>query len=110
MKLSVLLLLYQLFGVNQTMRYLIYLGIGFQALFYLAVTIFYSVTRAECVSIANSMNFVCSHQWPLAETQSVVNVLTDVYVLVLPLAKVMQLQFSSRRRTGIVAIFLTGLL
>ena len=92
------------------MRYLIYFGIVFQALFYLAVTAIYSATEVKCTSYLDLSASFCSHQWPLAITQGVVNVVTDLYVLILPLAMVARLQLSPQRRIGIVAIFLTGLL
>ena len=109
-KLSVLLLLYQIFAVNKTMRYLIHFGVVFQALFYLAVTGVYSATEVICVTGANITAYLCTHQWPLAIAQGVINTVTDLYVLVLPLAMVMRLQLSPKRKVGIIAIFMTGLL
>lgn len=109
-KLSMLLFLNQLFGVNKTMKYLIYFGIIFQALFYLAVVGVYTATEITCVSALSLTHSLCRNQVPLAVTKSVINVVTDLYVLVLPVAKVIRLQLSPRRKIGISAIFLTGLL
>ncbi|KAL8980151.1 MAG: hypothetical protein Q9205_004688 [Flavoplaca limonia] len=51
MKLSVLLLQKQLFGVNQIIRYLIYFGIAFQAVWAIVSIAVYSVAAAECTGI-----------------------------------------------------------
>ena len=109
-KLSALLLLYQLFGVNKTMRYLIFVGIGFQALFYLSIIGVYSAAEAICVTAANLTTRYCTNLWIFTIIQGVLNVVTDFYILVIPIAMVLRLQLTPRRKIGISAIFLTGLL
>ena len=37
-----------------------------------------------------------------------INLLTDIYLLCLPIAAVSKLQLPTRKRIGIIAIFLTG--
>jgi len=109
-KLSLLLLYYRLFSRNKTMRYLIYTGIAFQALFYLASVGFYSEAEALCVSSASAQTKFYTREWTFTIVSGVINVLTDFYVLILPVATVWSLQLTSRQKIGIIGIFLTGLL
>ncbi|KAL9052663.1 MAG: hypothetical protein Q9206_004229 [Seirophora lacunosa] len=51
-KASVLLLFYNLFGANKTMRYLIILGIGFAATTCVAFTVYHITALATCDSAA----------------------------------------------------------
>ena len=109
-KLSLLLLYHRLFGVNKTMRYLIYFGIAFQAVFYLINTGFYAAAEAICISAANLRTRFCLREWIFTIIQGTVNVVTDFYVLILPVAMVSRLQLTPGRKFGVIAIFLTGLL
>lgn len=109
-KLSLLLLYYRLFGSNKTMRYLIYTGIAFQALFYLAGVGFFSKAESVCGTSASAQAKFYTREWTFTIVSGVINVLTDFYVLILPVAMVWSLQLTSRQKIGIISIFLTGLL
>ena len=109
-KLSLLLLYYRLFSRNKTMRYLIYFGIAFQALFYVASIGFYSTAEVLCVSSANAQAKFYTREWVFTIVSGVINVLTDFYVLILPIVMVWSLQLTSRQKIGIIAIFMTGFL
>ncbi|CAF9907976.1 MAG: hypothetical protein HETSPECPRED_007954 [Heterodermia speciosa] len=109
-KLSVLLLFFHLFSVHQTMRNLIYLGIGFQAVCS-AVKVGYDLAAlVQCVDAADLQRSVCVNTWIITIFNGSVNVLTDIYILVLPIVMVLQLQLSPRRRIGVVSIFVVGFL
>lgn len=41
--------------------------------------------------------------------QSVINVFTDFYVLLIPIPRLLRLQVSQRRRVGLLLTFLSGL-
>ena len=47
---------------------------------------------------------------PLAVIQGAVNVISDLYLIILPLPAVWSLQISFRRKISISAIFLTGMM
>lgn len=109
-KLSVLLLFFNLFGVNKTMRYLIYLGIGFQAACSAAYTGYGIAAIAECVDAASLQRSICINTWIVTIFTASVNVLTDVYILILPIVMVLRLQLTPRRKIGVISIFMVGLL
>ena len=46
----------------------------------------------------------------LSVPQSCVNLVLDLYILILPVAAVTKLQMTPRRKIGIILIFMTGLL
>lgn len=46
----------------------------------------------------------------LALAASIVNLVSDIYLLALPLPLVLKLQLSNKKKTGLVAIFMTGIL
>ncbi|KAI4088447.1 MAG: hypothetical protein LQ344_006102 [Seirophora lacunosa] len=58
-KASVLLLFYNLFGANKTMRYLIILGIGFAATTCVAFTVYHITALATCDSAATLSMIRC---------------------------------------------------
>ena len=108
-KLSLLLLYYRLFSRNKTIRYLIYFGIAFQALFYLASIGVYSASEATCTKGAIAQADLYLEEWIFTVVSGVFNVVTDFYVLILPIAVVWRLQLAPRRKIGVIGIFLTGL-
>lgn len=107
-KLSVLVLLYSLFGVNKTMRYLILLGIGVSASICIAFTGYNIATELNCVGAVSLQRRVCIDVWIVTIVTGVVNTLVDLYILVLPIAMVLRLQLTPRRKLGVVAIFTIG--
>ena len=109
-KLSLLLLYYRLFSRNKTMRFLIYFGIAFQALFYLASVGFYSAAEATCTQDSKAQAAFYLREWVFTVVSGIINVITDFYVLILPVAMVWSLQLTTRRKIGVIAIFLTGLM
>lgn len=109
-KASVLLLYYNLFGANKTMRYLIILGIGFAATTCVAFTGYNIKALATCDSAASLSDPVCVNTWIVTIVTGSTNTIVDAYILVLPIAMVLRLQLSRRRKFGVVAIFAIGLL
>lgn len=102
----------QLFRPIRSLRYCAYVGAVVDVLFYLAVLItklaltipgpgrtfqeqFNSPRQAKMGS------FVLPTVW--------INLVLDVYILVLPIAGVSKLQLPLKRKIGVLAIFMTGL-
>lgn len=46
----------------------------------------------------------------VSETVGAFNVVSDIYLLCLPIAAVSRLQLPTRKKVGIISVFLTGLL
>lgn len=109
-KTSVLLLFYNLFGSNKTMRYLIFLGIGFAAATCVAFTGYNIAAMATCDSAAALSDPVCVNTWIVTIVTGSTNTIVDAYILVLPIAMVLRLQLSPRRKFGVLAVFAIGLL
>ena len=109
-ELSVLLLLYSLFSVNRTMRYLVFLGIIIYASFCVALTGFNITVQLHCVNAVSLHNCVCINLWIVTIATGTINTLTVLYILILPIEMVLRLQLTSRRKLGLLAVFTIGLL
>lgn len=112
-KLSLLMLYLEVFRPNVRLRYFIYFGIVFNVLFHTAIMIvmfvLYMPRPGESLTqVLYSPN--AAKGISVAVVQASVNVGSDFYILCLPISGVLQLQHPLRRKIGILAIFLTGLL
>ncbi|KAL8929892.1 MAG: hypothetical protein Q9208_001036 [Pyrenodesmia sp. 3 TL-2023] len=104
-KLSLLLLFYRIFSPDRVTKYLVNFGILFIFVLY---TTFLLLTFLLCQSVLVQS---CASEWTLfVLTTSGLNILNDVYLLMIPLAAIARLQMPSRQKLGVSAIFLTGLL
>lgn len=89
------------------------LGAGFTTLFYTGSMVW---TFVQATPRRNETWF--SHVTTPLEQLSIkasvpfssVNLVIDLYILILPIVAVAKLQMASRRRIGIILVFLTGLL
>ncbi|KID81220.1 hypothetical protein MGU_11411 [Metarhizium guizhouense ARSEF 977] len=97
-KLTLLLLYLRLFSPNRPVKIGIWAGVAFCTVFY---------TAALFLNI-----FVKSQEQLLRVTYSiaVVGVVTDVYIITLPMFAIAQLHLSSTKKWRVAAVFLTGLL
>ena len=111
-KLSLFLLYYRLFARHQWIRYLVYLGIGSAAAMYTAGMIVYGylcLPRRGQSWIEAGLSSRCHKQFiMIGYVRGPFNVLSDLYLLLLPLPAVWQLHLPLRKRLGIAGIFLTG--
>ena len=99
-KLSLFLVYHRLFSSARNTRWLIYLGIGVN-------TIFYAVTFA--LTVRFSYRNVKLAQ-ALAISQASFNTSSDIYLLCLPIPVISKLQLSRKKKLGIIAVFMTGVL
>lgn len=95
------------------MRFFNYTGAVITVLFYTATTIvqfvYFTPTRGQTwVSKFAAEDSLKSIQ--VGVPIAAIGLVLDVYILVLPIFGVMQLQLSNKRRLGIIVIFLTGLM
>ncbi|MCJ1432718.1 hypothetical protein MMC27_002075 [Xylographa pallens] len=109
-KLSIFLLYLRLFGVHKVFRYLVYFGIAFQLIFYTAMLAVESSLTVHCVSINALTIALCNDNNIIVVTQGAVNVVTDFYMLALPIPQVLHLNLKLRRKLGLLAIFMAGLI
>lgn len=113
-KLSMFLLYLQLFGTTKPyIRYLVWGGITVTGLFYLSSMIGSLVMCAprggETYIIAFSAPR-CHGSKDLAVATGVFNVLSDLYLLLLPVPEVMRIQNTLRKRIRVLAVFMTGIM
>ena len=104
-KLSLLLLFYRIFAPDRITKYLVFLGIFYCFILY---TSYLLLSFLLCQSVIVPS---CGHQWELfLLTSSGLNVASDVYLLVIPLAAVAKLQMPKKQKLEVSAVFLAGIL
>lgn len=98
-----------MFGVDKKMRYAVWIGIIFQTLFYSAVLFVGVASLVKCYGLAQASSQLCRNvAKPLVTLISVVNVICDFYVLILPIYRVSKLHLSFQRKLGLTIVFAWG--
>lgn len=104
---------FQLFRPNLTLRYFIYVGGIATAIFYTGSTI----AQFIFMTPQPGETFLTHWQSPLQRKifhfsvpHSAVGAGIDLYILVLPIAAVLQLNLAAKRKIGIILIFMVGTL
>ncbi|EGE06808.1 hypothetical protein TEQG_05800 [Trichophyton equinum CBS 127.97] len=109
-KISILLLLNQLFHVIRQLRLLIYTGmvvISIVTIPYLTISI---IRVSRCNGIKALGIMICSNK--VVSTTNLVfglwNVLSDFYILAIPISQIQGLKMPNKRKIGVLTLFLTG--
>ena len=116
MKLSFHIYFFQIFSPKPALRWSILIGASITTAFYLAATIILFVlsTPGRGVTLAEQFASFLSQGTSLVLNTTLAigyfNVLSDLYILVLPISGVMGLNLQPRRKFGVSLIFMTGLL
>lgn len=106
-----MLLYLQIFGPNRWLRYGCYLGISVMTIVYLAFWIaqvyFTSPEPGQsCLDDFSSPRYLKSLD--IATPLTAVSLVLDVYIFALPIAGVMQLHMSLRRKLEVSVMFISG--
>lgn len=110
-KVSILLLYLRIFSVSKPLRMSIHIGLVIMALFYTAMVVVGIVGTVKCVGIGASTNQFCKDDGgSLQLVQSAFNVVTDFWILILPMPLVLKLQLPRARKVGLVVVFGAGLM
>ncbi|KAK0516461.1 hypothetical protein JMJ35_001064 [Cladonia borealis] len=109
-KLTISLLYLRLFGMQKAFRYSVYGGIMFCFLFYTAYMGTQIGTVILCVNTGSTRISLCRNTAILTLISGVVNVVTDLYLLCLPIRSLMLLKMRGRRKFGLLLIFMSGLI
>lgn len=119
---STLLIFYlRIFRPNKRARMMIWFGIAFIVAFYVSCII---ANMVDCIPVNQLLPGLEPAEWieaserdhcskpelTLTLVQGVISMLTDFYVLAIPVSSVLDLHLAPRRKFGVMAIFLTGLL
>ena len=116
-KLSLFILYLRLFQPNRYTRWLVYGGIIICGLFYSACIVGNCVLAIPTSGQPNeNMAWILretrfeSQLWTIAVIQSIFGLLSDIYLLVIPLQMIFQLHFSVARKIGVSSVFMIGIL
>lgn len=112
-KLTFFLLYLHIFRLNTTVRFWIYIGAFLTTTFYIGV----GMTQLVLATPSLGTTWVEYYMDPRATRTSILSVPTvavglgiDLYILILPIGGVMQLQMPTQRKIGVCVIFITGIL
>ncbi|KAL1604785.1 hypothetical protein SLS60_004325 [Paraconiothyrium brasiliense] len=107
-KLAILSLLATVFPriARPITAYFVYFGMAVVVLFYSILVIY---TGVKC-GPKNGVSCSVPLQVNLAKASTTVNLILDVYIMIISVWNIMSLQLTRRRKFGIVAVFLTGIL
>lgn len=117
-KLSILLLYRRVFLVDRIQRWGCVLGIvlittthipylGFQI--YLAVRCAPEAVEEVISTSPDILDAICKNMYWIGTTQSAINVISDFYILLLPQPALLKLAMLTKKKVGLCAIFLAGL-
>jgi heme/copper-type cytochrome/quinol oxidase subunit 4 len=96
-KLALLLLYYRLFSADTTAKIGILAGIVFICICYTTLMFLFIFLSADKTV-------------PVNKTMAIINVLTDSYILVLPIYSLLKLHIPKKRKIGLALVFATGAL
>ena len=107
-KLSILQLYFHLFSANKRFKIWVYIGIIMTLLNHVIGTV---LAITLCIPSDPVGYSKCSHKLSLLDIViSVINIISDFYVLVLPLLVISKLQMRRNQKIGVGAVFCTGFL
>ena len=112
-KLSLFLMYLRIFSPSRQIRYLIFFGITIIVLFYTAcllIEVIDCTPRPEESWIVAQESKRCEQDKTLGYVMAAFNVLSDFYLLAIPLPIIWKLQLALRRKIGISIVFMTGFL
>lgn len=112
-KFTLLMLYHRIFSPDRWTRLFIYFGIG---VIFIVYTVTASMFLGLCVPRKGEswalalLSSRCRATIVIAYIQGIFNIVSDFYVLVLPLPVLWKLQLPLRKKVGVSAVFITGLL
>lgn len=110
-KISILLLFLRLFKIDRSLRINVYVGLMAMALFHTAMIGVGIGTVIKCVGLsANTSTFCNDASGSIQLSQSAFNIVTDFWMLLLPMPLVKKLQLRQARKIGLYFVFGAGLL
>jgi hypothetical protein len=105
-----MLLYLRVFSVSKTLKIVVYIGIVVMSLFYTAMIGIAIGSLVKCNGInALTVQFCRNYSGPIIMLNAVFNVITDFYVLLLPIPLILKLHLNLKRKIGVLAVFSGGL-
>ena len=109
-KVSIFLLYLWLFSIKETMRWPIWIGIALQIVAYAAFMGYGIGIEVLCDAETMTTYRICTNMYKIIYAPALFSVVTDFYILLLPLRVVSEMHLSLRTKLGVLGIFMTGLL
>lgn len=115
-KLTFYIYFLQIFNPKTSLRWNIYISAFVTTVFYIVITtiLFVLLTPRPGTSFWETfMKVFISKTSPALNTtfaMSYFNLISDVYIIILPISGVIRLNLRARRKIGVIMIFMTGLL
>ncbi|KAI0810444.1 hypothetical protein GGR55DRAFT_140139 [Xylaria sp. FL0064] len=109
-KLSILLLYLRIFGVNRLFARFVIISIAIITVFYtplVGIGIGYLASCNDLTMLVES-HFCRDYNGPVLLLNASFNVVTDLWLLLLPYPVLMKLQLQTRQKLGLIAIFAAG--
>lgn len=106
------MLYYRLFRNKKFIRYAIIFGIAFSVIFYFGNMTVAGILCAPRVGHPWDWTIIvkCSRETVFGVVLGIGNLALDVFLLILPMPVIFQLQLSTKKKIGILAVFMVGLL
>lgn len=109
-KASILLLYLQIFSISRPLRISIHIGMLIMALFYTAMLAVSIPSLVRCVGLKAATTQFCKNAGGLVQAlNSAFNVVTDFWILILPMPLIIKLQLPKARKIGLIVVFAVGL-
>ena len=107
-KLSICLLYLRVFGVNTIFRRFVYSAMALCIVYHTASFGIFVAEVSTCDSVVSMNDQICLIAPRVILATSVLNVFTNLYVLLLPINPILALNISRGKRYGVFFIFLSG--
>lgn len=108
-KVSILLIYLRLFKIDRPLRISIHVGLVLMALFHTVIIGIGIGTVIKCVGISGSTITFCKDASGSVQlAQSAFNLVTDIWILVLPMPLLKKLQLPRSRKIGLFFVFGAG--
>lgn len=109
-KISILILYKRLFGIYDTSRRLVYIGIAMVILITIPACGVAIARSVRCDGIEALTRSLCKTQnvSTVLTIFSVCNMVTDLYTLIIPINRILKLHIDLKRKLGVFAIFVGG--
>lgn len=112
-KVSILILLLRLFSSSRTLRYLVYFGLLWATITSIIVMVAGGILCAPRHDESNgdlTLIMRCAHETTWALVQGVLDVALNFFILFLPLPIIYKMEMGQKKKIGVIAILMTGLM
>ena len=107
-KISICLLYLRIFGVHHTLRMFVLGGMALATVYHSATIGLAIAQIVRCDRPSALRDALCKNTPNLTLFTSVMNLVTDLYIFILPISPIMGLNIKRGKKYGVLIIFLSG--